>query len=185
MPSASRPTAAAPQTAHPQPSRVEPPAPLWRRLIASIYDGLLLLGLLMAAALIEVLVRDQLLGLVRDDTWLQLYFFLVGLAFFSLSWTRGGQTLGMRVWRLQVRRADGAALRLPIAMLRYAVMLLTWSMALAPLGLMLPVQHTAPGLLLGAGLLAALAAVPMLMNGRRRAPCDWVAGTEVVELPKA
>lgn len=163
------------------------PAPLWRRLIAAIYDGLVLLGLWLAALLIEMIVRENLLGLARDELWLQLYLFGTGLVFFGWFWIHGGQTLGMRAWQLQVRRLDGAALRWPICAVRYSAMLATWMAALSPALLSLPrfsaVPVIQPVALVGA-LLALAAGALMLIEARRRAPCDWAAGTEVVVVPK-
>ncbi len=49
------------------------------------------------------------------------------------SWRRGGQTLGMRPWRLQVVRADGGAPTLGQLWVRYAVA--TVSVLLAGFGL--------------------------------------------------
>lgn len=163
------------------------PAPLWRRLMSALYDGLLLLGLWFAAALIDLLVRDQWLGIARHWGWMQAFFFAVGLAFFGGSWTRGGQTLGMRVWRVQVRRLDGAALRWPLATLRYAAMLATWMAVLAPTLLLIPrlaQEASIQSLALACLLLSLVSGVMMLAEARRRAICDWIAGTEVVELPK-
>lgn len=163
------------------------PAPLWRRLLAAIYDGLVLLGLWLAALLIEMIVRENLLGLPRRELWLQLYLFGTGLVFFGWFWIHGGQTLGMRAWQLQVRRLDGAALRWPICAVRYSVMLLTWMAVLSPTLLGLPrfaaIPAIQPAALVGA-LMALAAGVLMLIEARRRAPCDWAAGTEVVVVPK-
>ncbi|MGQ0529953.1 MAG: RDD family protein [Panacagrimonas sp.] len=162
------------------------PAPLWRRLIAAVYDGLLLLGLWMAGALLDLLIRDQLLGLPRHWLWLQGLFFVIGLGFFGWSWTRGGQTLGMRVWRLHVRRLDGGVLRWPIATLRYSTMLATWMAATLPLLLLIPryaAQPTMVTMAVAAGLIVLASAVLMLTESRRRALCDWISGTEVVVLP--
>jgi uncharacterized RDD family membrane protein YckC len=55
----------------------------------------------------------------------------VMIAFHVGFWTHGGQSLGMRAWRLRVVRWDGAPLRLSDALLRYAA---AWLSAL-PLGL--------------------------------------------------
>lgn len=134
------------------------PAPLWRRLLAAIYDGLLLLALWMVAALVDVIVRDALY-LPRSNLSFQIFLFLLGLVFFGWFWTHGGQTLGMRAWRLQVRREDGATLRWPIAATRYAGAFLSWGCA-------------------GLGVLWCL------LDGKRRAWHDILAGTEVVVLPK-
>ncbi len=161
------------------------PAPLWRRLISAVYDGLLLLGLWMAAALLDLIIRDALLGLPRYWLWMQFYLFGVGLFFFAWFWVRGGQTLGMRAWRIQVRRIDGMPLKMPVATVRYGVMLLTWAATLAPLLLFLPnlpLGYQARGGIVLVALATIMSAIPMLMQGRRRAICDWVAGTEVVVL---
>lgn len=162
------------------------PAPLWRRLIAAVYDGLVLLGLWMAALLLEMLVRENLFGLGKNFTVLQALMFGVGLAFFGWFWVHGGQTLGMRAWRLQVRRLDGAPLRWPISAVRYTAMIATWGLVLTPTLPALPryagnTQLQAAALVCG---LAALAiAALMQFEARRRAPCDWAAGTEVVVTP--
>ncbi len=164
------------------------PAPLWRRLAAASYDGLLLLGLWMAVALIELIVRGHLLGVPASSVWLQALFFGVGLYFFGRSWTRGGQTLGMKAWRLQVRRLDGRPLRWPVAVVRYATMLATWMLALMPSVLAIPGLADGPlpapvaiGSLIASVSLAAL----MQLDARHRAPCDWISGTETVRLPSA
>jgi uncharacterized RDD family membrane protein YckC len=164
------------------------PAPIWRRLAASIYDGLLLLALWMVAALIDTWVRDALGELAHSRLGFQMLLFAIGLGFFGYSWTHGGQTLGMRVWRLRVRRGDGAALRWPIAGLRYAVMLLTWFAALVPALLQIPslAAHLHAERVMVAGLAySVFALLLMLLDRRRRAPCDWVARTEVIVEPKA
>jgi uncharacterized RDD family membrane protein YckC len=134
------------------------PAPLWRRLAAALYDGLLLLALWMVLALFDALVRDAL-TLPYDARALRAFLFLAGLVFFGWFWTHGGQTLGMRAWRLQLRRSDGSAVHWPAAALRYAAAWLAW----APLGLGL-----------------AWCAV----DPQRRAWHDRLSGTEVVVLPK-
>ncbi|HKY90063.1 MAG TPA: RDD family protein [Nevskiaceae bacterium] len=163
------------------------PAPLWRRLVAGVYDGLLLIGIWMAGSLVEVIVRDQLLGLPKNDTWLQVYFFVLGLAFFGWFWVRGGQTLGMRAWRLQLRRLDGAGLRWTLVPLRFTVMLGTWFAACSSLALIVPRYREstyAHEIVVVATLAALGCAVLILVDARRRAYCDLVAGTEVVVLPR-
>ncbi|HVT34639.1 MAG TPA: RDD family protein, partial [Nevskiaceae bacterium] len=135
------------------------PAALPRRLIAALYDALLLLALWMITALADAIVR-RISALPPNINALRLCLFLVGLAFFGWFWTHGGQTLGMRAWRLQVRRDDGAPLRWPVAAVRYAAAYLSWALA-------------------GIGILWSL------VDARRRCLHDIVSGTEVVLLPKA
>ena len=99
-----------------------PPAPqpagLLRRLAAAVYDGLLLAGLLMLASALwlpitggEAVQRGTPLFLL-----FQLYLLLVCFAFFAWFWTHGGQTLGMRAWRLKLVTCDGGPIGLARAL---------------------------------------------------------------------
>lgn len=106
------------------------PAPgLPRRLGAILYDSMLLLGVLIAgAAVAELLVGfagGEVSGL--DPVWYGLYqFWLWGLLpglFFIYFWIHGGQTLGMKAWRLRVIREDGLSLDINDGFTRY---LLGW-----------------------------------------------------------
>lgn len=133
------------------------PAPLWRRLAAALYDGLLLAAVWMGAAVADEVMRGAL-GLPYHAGVLRGWLFLVGLLFCGWFWTHGGQTLGMRAWRLQLRRADGGPLGWVTAAVRYAIAWAAW----------LP---------LGVGVLWAA------VDRRRRAWHDVASGTELVLLP--
>ncbi|MDB5988114.1 MAG: hypothetical protein JWR16_3167 [Nevskia sp.] len=164
------------------------PSPLWRRIAAAVYDSLLLIGVWMGVTMLYVPLRDVLGGDARN-AGLPALLFLAGAGFFGWSWTHGGQTPGMLAWHLQVRRADAAGLRWPIAVGRYSLMLATWALCLLPLMLLLP-QHLLERIpqplatALSAALLTLIAIVSCLRDGRRRAPCDRLTGTEVVVIPK-
>jgi len=164
------------------------PAPIWRRVAASVYDGLLLIALWMVILLFEIMIRDQLLGLPRSVRLISALELLAGLAFFGWFWIHGGQTLGMRAWRLQVQRLDGRPLRWPVAATRFAALLLTWFIVCIPAATRMPIvpaHHPHAGTVAVAALIAAVViAVTMQLDPRRRAPCDRIAGTEVLLLPK-
>ena len=49
----------------------------------------------------------------------QLLLLVVAALFFIASWLRGGQTLGMRAWRLRVERESGEALDTRAGILRF------------------------------------------------------------------
>ncbi len=156
------------------------PAPIWRRLAALIYDGLLYVALLMAGLVLATpfvafMVAKDASTPLQNYALLQGYAYLIGLGFFGWSWARGGQTLGMRVWRLQVRRLDGARLLWPIAALRF-----TAGAAVCVAALWLGKRFGAAAY--GAALLNF---VPCLLSERGRALHDFVAGTEVMVLPPA
>jgi uncharacterized RDD family membrane protein YckC len=104
---------------------------LRRRLAALVYEGVLLFGVLMAASIPYAAFTNQRHAL-QGRHGFQLYLFLVLATYFIGFWTHGGQTLAMKTWQIQLRRADGQPLRLPQAVLRY---LASWLWFLPALGL--------------------------------------------------
>ena len=163
------------------------PAPLLRRVGAALYDGLLLIALWMVALLLDVVLRD-LLGLEREWHALRAYVFLIGFFFFGWFWTHGGQTLGMRVWRLRLQRTDGLPPHWPAVLARYATMLVAWGVCLTPLVMQLPRfaqwQHATTCTLVSLALIAA-GLVAFRLDARRRLPQDWLSGSDTVLLPPA
>ncbi|MBK1701741.1 RDD family protein [Thiococcus pfennigii] len=117
-------------------AQARPPG-LPRRLAAMLYDGLLLLGVLFVAVALVVIPYEQVLGspFPNQDPLarliLQGYLLLVSGLYFTYFWIRGGQTLGMRAWRLRVLREDGEPLRWRDAWVRFLASLLS----LVPAGL--------------------------------------------------
>jgi uncharacterized RDD family membrane protein YckC len=79
---------------------------LLRRLGAIFYDSLLLIALLFVATALITLPFGNPSG-----KWLLIFqifiFEIIPLLFFSGFWVWGGQTLGMRAWRLKIVRMDG------------------------------------------------------------------------------
>gem|GEM_PF-2393831 len=55
-----------------------------------------------------------------------LYLLLIGWVFFGWFWTRGGQTLGMRAWRIQVQTPAGHPIGWRAATFRYLAALFSW-----------------------------------------------------------
>jgi uncharacterized RDD family membrane protein YckC len=51
--------------------------------------------------------------------WFPLCLFAIAAAFFCTCWVRGGQTLGMRAWRIRVVRDDGRAVTYAQAITRF------------------------------------------------------------------
>lgn len=102
-----------------------PPCGIWRRLAAILYDGLLLVAIWMIAALIVVIiVNDAVFNIV-----FQLYLLIVSWAYFAVCW-RGGQTLGMKAWRIRIEGPE-SPISWPRTVTRFAVAAASW----APAGL--------------------------------------------------
>ena len=129
------------------------PAPLWRRLAAGVYDLLALAALWMVAGLVYVAAHGGAAA-APGDPGLRALLLLTALAYYGTCW-RGGQTLGMRAWRIVLRTRSGARLSWPMAALRLAMALV----GIACFGL---------------GLFWAL------LDARGRAWHDLAAGTEVL-----
>lgn len=104
-----------------------------RRLAAMVYDLLLLFGLLLTAATLVVIPVVELGGpqLLGRSWWFRLYLLAVIVGFYTYFWSRSGQTLGMRAWRLLLLREDGTPLGGGDALRRLAWAALT----LAPAGI--------------------------------------------------
>ena len=101
-------------------------APLWRRLAAILYDSLLLAALLRAATLpVTLVAHGTLHGVAR--VLYQVYLLAIIAAFFMIFWLRGGQTVGMRAWRLRVVAPDGGPIDLRQATVRFFVSALSWA----------------------------------------------------------
>ncbi|MGY2574889.1 RDD family protein [Vibrio sp. C8] len=149
-----------------------PPAGFFRRLGALIYDSLIVLAILMIAggvvvALMEALVaaglgsyapyQDASDLLTSHPIWSPVYTLYLALAwvsFFVYFWTRAGQTLGMRAWKIVVRNTDGNRITVTQALIRLAT---------ACLG---------------------LGNLTVLIDPQKRSFQDMWAKTEVVVLPK-
>lgn len=101
-----------------------PPAGVFRRLAAGCYDALLLVALWMLATLVIVALRGGE-PVPPGNPGYQAALALTTLAFFVIFWMRGGQTLGMRAWRLKVERDSGGPVDLRTALLRFAAGLLS------------------------------------------------------------
>ena len=145
----------------------------WRRAAAWLYDALVIIAFAMLTTVLYLLFIQLLLSfeflslgnaadvsdLIQQDPILKTIrtalLILVSICFFVYFWTRGGQTIGMRAWRLKVQQVGGARITVKQAIIRAA---------------------TALG---GLGNLA------VFVNLKQpRALQDYLAGTEIITLSK-
>ncbi len=120
-----------------------------------LYDGLLLFAVLMLAAVPLVFIDEAVREWTPVEWCIRAYLLTVCFAYFAGFWRFGGQTLGMRAWRLRLQARDGGAPGTRALTVRFAAAILSW----------LPV---------GAGYLW------ILFNARREALHDRLSGTVIL-----
>lgn len=133
------------------------PASLAKRLAAALYDGLLIVALWFVLGFAALIVTGGE-AVPRGNPLFSFVIYAATAAFFIGFWSKGGQTLGMRAWRLQLRREDGAPLTPTIAALRLLCAIPSW-------------------MLLGLGMWN------ILVDSRRRSWHDRLTRTEMVYIP--
>ncbi|WP_462159061.1 RDD family protein [Pseudoalteromonas sp. GB56] len=97
-----------------------------RRLASLIYDGLVVIAFAMLTTVVYLLLvqgavslgwvalgdAQDVADLIQQNTVLyvlrDVLLVIVSICFFGYFWSKSGQTIGMRAWRLQVRRVDGS-----------------------------------------------------------------------------
>lgn len=84
------------------------PAGAVRRIAALLYDWMLLIGVYFPVTGLLLLFRGGRAFEKHDHAYLGLLV-ITGILFFSWFWTHGGQTLGMRAWRLELISTEGLA----------------------------------------------------------------------------
>jgi uncharacterized RDD family membrane protein YckC len=101
-------------------------AVLGRRLMAMLYDSLLLVALWFLSAIPLLYLPPEARQLPGMRLAIQFYFALVAFGFFGGFWVHGGQTLGMRAWRLQLVTERGRGIGWARALVRFLAAILSW-----------------------------------------------------------
>lgn len=108
------------------------PASLLKRLGAMLYDLLLFGSAVLVVGFLSMLAITSLMGVEnvqRGGLFAKLFFAYLlafGYFFFGWFWTHGGQTLGMRAWKLEVITLDGQHLSWTHALFRYLYSIISW-----------------------------------------------------------
>ncbi len=76
-----------------------PNAGFWRRIGAMIYDGLLVIALVMSLLLIGVALSNDRI----ESAYSQPLAIVASYGFFAFFWLRNRQTLGMLAWQLEIQ----------------------------------------------------------------------------------
>ncbi|MGR9114833.1 MAG: RDD family protein [Gammaproteobacteria bacterium] len=97
-----------------------------RRLTAMLYDSLLLIAILFAATA-AALPFNHGEAFTSNNYYYLAYLILVSFLFFGWFWTHGGQTLGLRSWKLKVLTVDQRPLTWRQAFIRFITAILSWT----------------------------------------------------------
>ena len=96
-----------------------------RRLGAVAYDALLLLAILMMMSYPYVWLTGGGKQSFMVHAIYRIYLLAICFIFYGGFWTHGGQTLGLRTWRIMLVRNDGGSITWTDALKRFASALLS------------------------------------------------------------
>jgi uncharacterized RDD family membrane protein YckC len=156
------------------------PASLPLRVAAMIYDGILLFGVVFVTsyALLAALGWSYPLATGQRNVLQAALFVAIG-AYFVSCWSRSGQTLALKTWKLRLIDASGRPPGVLRATARYLAAWHLWLPGLAVAALIEP----GPGfqfaaLLAGFGVLL----IPGWLDAKRRLLHDRCSGTRIVRV---
>lgn len=156
-------------------------ASLGLRLAAMTYEGVLLFGVTFVAALLLLTALGWTYPLnATRRTALQVTVFVAVGVYFVWCWTRSGQTLALKTWRLRIAGPDGAPPSTPRAIARY---LLAWHLFLPGLAYIAVSEVQRADALVALVLGFAVLLLPALADRDRRLLHDRWTKTRVVREP--
>ena len=146
------------------------PATLFKRLMAICYDLFLLTALLFT---VGVIVAGIITFAINEGNaitanhpaypvyriFMMILLFITSFLFYGWFWTHGGQTLGMRTWKLKLVSVDNHPIIWKQALIRYIGALISWGC-------------------LGLGFLW------VLFNKDKKSWHDLLSDTKLIQLPK-
>ena len=159
---------------------MQPAAP-WLRIAAMVYEAVLLFGVAFAGGLVAMALTGGAAPLDEGRRIvMQLVVFLLIGAYFVWCWTRFGQTLALRTWKLAVVDGQGRPPSPGRALARYV---LSWHLfvpGLLYIALLNPGRYGAlAALVIGLALLL----LPLWVDPQRRLLHDRLTDTRVIRSP--
>ncbi|MCK9608870.1 MAG: RDD family protein [Methylomonas sp.] len=97
-----------------------------RRIGAVVYDALLLLAVWFFATAI-LLPFNSGQAFSADQYFFPFYLLAVSYFFYGWFWTHGGQTLGLRAWKIKLVNSDDAAVNWYQVSIRFFAGMLSWA----------------------------------------------------------
>ncbi|PHS27452.1 MAG: hypothetical protein COA83_00085 [Methylophaga sp.] len=103
---------------------------LFRMFAVMFYDSMILLSVLMFALFIAVVVNNSE-AISQGNLFFIAYLAAVSWLFYAWFWTHGGQTIGMRAWKVYLLSDEKTSVSWRQATIRFIAAVLSW----IPLGL--------------------------------------------------
>ena len=101
---------------------------LFRRLFAIFYDCFLITAILFITTGITILLNGGKAVEQDDALYPVLVFSLAAMiyVYFTWFWVNGGQTLGMKTWKIRLVTLDGSRLSWTSASIRFVTAIISW-----------------------------------------------------------
>jgi len=105
------------------------PASVFRRFAAFIYDCLLICALFFFVTAVAVRLND---GEAIEHSLYKVALVPLAWIFFGWFWINGGQTLGMRAWRIKLVNDSGESVSVGATLVRFCIGLVLLPVVLLP-----------------------------------------------------
>ncbi|MCK5120905.1 MAG: RDD family protein [Methylococcales bacterium] len=99
----------------------------FRHLAIIIYDALLLLAVLFLATAIALPFNNGE-AFTNTEYLFPLYLLTISFLFYGWFWTHGGQTLGMKTWKVRIQTLDNQPLTWTDALKRFLLAIISWGL---------------------------------------------------------
>jgi uncharacterized RDD family membrane protein YckC len=110
-----------------KPVRDLPSAPgFFRRLAAQLYDIFLLVAVLFVATSLLLPFTTGEAVSAQQLIIYRVYLVIISFFFYGWFWTHGGQTLGLRAWKIKVQTLDQKPVNWTQALLRFTTAIASW-----------------------------------------------------------
>lgn len=104
-----------------------PSAPgFFRRLAAQLYDIFLLVAVLFVATSLLLPFTTGEAVSAQQLIIYRVYLVIISFFFYGWFWTHGGQTLGLRAWKIKVQTLDQKPVNWTQALLRFTTAIASW-----------------------------------------------------------
>lgn len=152
---------------------------LLKRLLAALYDGILIIAIsFFATALTLPFTKGNVTA--ENKIYMSLYLLVVIYIFYAWFWTHGGQTLGMRAWKLRLVSINGNAISWQQSFIRFITGLPAWLLFIIGLILWIKTGIAESLTTIPYWLFAVTGFIWVLLDNRSSNWRDKMSGTQVI-----